>query len=178
MSNGLGAGFAALSILAALSGLALLVVLSTAASLAFHRRTGRIPSVLRYLPVASLVGVLAIGGFGTLAFYDEALVVSGLLVALVFIPLVAAGASIRRSPGMGRLDAVAATAMAWSGPFLVGVATVIGLLVTITEAFGLGTAAPERLTVAWIAVTGGGSAAVVGTLLVGDRIAGVVSSAT
>lgn len=55
MSNGLGAGFAALSLLAVLGGLAAVSVLATGGAALIGRRAGRLPTPLRYLSVA--VGV-------------------------------------------------------------------------------------------------------------------------
>lgn len=71
MSNGLGAGFFAITLLVVLAGMAILVVLTMIASAVYHRRTGHIPMLFRYLLVVICAGVLGVTGFGILLLYDE-----------------------------------------------------------------------------------------------------------
>lgn len=178
MTNGLGAGFALLTMLGILVGLAVLLGITTLGVLAFRRRTGRVPAALRYLAVAALAVVLAVSGFGVLAFYDEVLLGSALLLALVFVPLAAVVVRLRRTTDPRRLDLVATTALAWSLPFVVGIVMFFGGTVSFGTALGLAPSAPGRLVLSWVAVGVAGVAAVVGASLLGTRIAGLLSPAT
>lgn len=176
MSNGLGAGLFALSIVAALAGLAAVLALVAAAAVALHRRTGRVPAPVRYLAVAALAVVVAVAGFGVLALPDEVPVAAGLLVVAVPLPLAVAGYLVRRATALGPLDVLAAAALAWSLPYLAGVAVFLGVVVGADATLGLAPVESRRLGLPWVAVAVAGLAAIAGAALLGDRVAGVLAS--
>lgn len=136
MTNGLGAGFFALAVLATLAGVAGLLVVAGGVGLLVgdgervHRRFQQL--------VVALLGVVAVvSGFGVLSLVDEALQVAGLVAGVVAIPLLAVGARARThatvaSGGERAVDwvgVVAAAALAWSAPFLLSVAVLAGLTI-------------------------------------------------
>lgn len=174
MSNGLGAGFFAITLLAVLAGLALLVVLSTGVSWVWYRRAGRVPAPLRYLLVAVGVGVLGVAGFGVLVLFDEAPAVAGLFALLVVVPLLVAGGYLERTTGLGRLDVAATTVMAWGLPFLLGVVVVFGVTTGLSSAFDLAPAEFRRLGVAWAGAAVGGITVVLAMIPLGTRLGAVV----
>lgn len=178
MTNGLGAGFFALTLLAVLAGLALLVVLVTVAVYAFDRRTGRVPALLTYLVV--VVGAVALGvtGFGILVLYDVAPPVAGLLALTALVPILVVGGYLDRTTELGRVDVVATTVMAWGPTFLVGLVVVFGVASGINAVFDLAPAESLQAGIPWIASAVGGLAIVLGMLPVSDRLGGVVHSAT
>lgn len=171
MTDGFGAGFFVLALLVALGGTALVLALLAVVAVVVRRRTGRVPTLLRYLAVAVLAGVVVIAGFGVLALYDEAPVGAGLLVAVVLVPLAAATVRGRRATDLGPLDVLAATALAWGFPCLAGVVLFFALDLGVAAALDLAPAEAGRLAVSWAAVAGSGLAAVAGTVLLAERVA-------
>lgn len=178
MSNGLGTGFAALSLIAVLAGLALLVVLSTIVSCAFYRRTGHTPPPLRYLFVVIGIGVLGVTGFGILALADEAPVLAWLFACVALVPLVVVRLYLSRTTGLTRVEAITTTVMAWGLPFLLGVVVAFGVTNGLNAAFGLAPAESRRLGIAWIASAVGGLTVVLGMLPIGARLGGMVRAET
>jgi len=176
MSNGLGAGFAALTTLAVLGALALLVLLSTTIAWAFRRRTGRVPAPVRYLLALVGVAALGIGGFALLAFADEAPMLSGLFSALVVVPLLVVGGYLARTTGLAPLEAAAATAMAWALPFLVGVVVAFGTMVGVRTALGITATEARNMGIPWVAAAVAGIV-VLGAALLGTRLVTLVRSA-
>lgn len=170
MSNGLGAGFGALTLLAALAGLSLLVALGAGVSYVLYRRTGRVPRPLRLPLVAVGVVVVGVAGFGVLALHDEAPPVAGLFVATVLAPFLVVGGYLLRTTESPLVDVAATTVLAWGLLFLPGVAVVIGVTVGASDVFGLAAAESQRLGVPWVASTIGGGTVVLGMLLVGSHL--------
>lgn len=174
MSDGLGAGFFALSLLVALAGLAVVLALDGATAVALRARTGRVPGLFRYLAVVGLAAVAAVAGFGVLALAGELPVAAALLLAVVPVPLGVAGYRVRRTGLPGWLDVLAAAAMAWRLPFLVGVGVYLGVVVGVDAALGPVPVESRRLGLAWMAVVAAGLASVAGAALLGDRVASLL----
>lgn len=170
MSNGLGAGFAAITLLAVLAGLSFLVALAAGTAYALHRRMGRIPWPLRLLVVVVGVVVLGVAGFGVLALFDEAPPVAGLLAATVLAPLLAVGGYLFRTMESPYVDVAATTVLAWGFLFLPGVAVAFGVTAGASDVLGLTTGESRRLGVPWLASAVGGSTVVLGMLIVGSRL--------
>ncbi|MFB6296178.1 MAG: hypothetical protein ABEH66_04965 [Halobacteriales archaeon] len=157
MSNGFGAAFFALALLAVLAGVAGLLVVTTVLVL---RRGRQVPGAIQRV-AAGLVGiVVVVGGFGIALLADEAPPLAALLAVVVVLPLVAVGVRARLS-GYPWIAMVAAAGLAWSPPFLVSV----GLLFVLQVATGLSPAVMTGL--AAVVATGG-------ALLVGELIDGVL----
>lgn len=159
MSNGLGAGFALLTILAVLLGVAVLLGLLTAGAVALERRSGTRPAPIRYVAAGLLAVALVVAGFGAVALADEALVGAALLVALVFVPLAGAGAIVRRAGHPDRLALTATTAMAWGGAYIFGIAVLAGLVVGLEPALGLAPGEARQVGLPWLETAVAGLAA-------------------
>lgn len=111
------------------------------------------------------------------ALVDEATFGAGLFVLLVFLPLaVAIGRD--RMAGPGRLDRLAVAALAWGGPFLLGIGVFLALTVGVIETFQLAGGEVRALGLPWIAAAGGGLVAVTGTSLLAPRVARWLECAT
>lgn len=156
MSNGLGAAFGGLLLIAMLAGLATLLALTLGGVVVVQRRTGTVPRWLRYLPVVLLAGVVAVAGFGVLALYDEAATLAAVFVAIVFVPLGGVGVALHRRPDLSRLDVLATAGLAWSLPFLLGLGVTFGSLAVVTSVFELAPAQSRRLGLPWGATAVGG----------------------
>jgi hypothetical protein len=178
MSNGLGAGFFAISLLAVLAGLAILAILATIAATVLHRRTGRVPTLLRYLLGAICLCVLGVAGFGILLLSDEAPAVAGLFVTIVVIPFLLGGVYFERTTEGTRLAVISTTVMAWGLPFFLGVAVAFGVLNGISSVLDLAPAESRQLGIAWITGAAGGTAILLGMIPIGTRLGGMVRSAT
>ncbi|MDZ7702213.1 MAG: hypothetical protein U5J98_09210 [Halobacteriales archaeon] len=175
MTNGFGAGFLTLGLLAAIWGLAaLLGLLGIGVSLA-RRRHGRVPSLVGPIAAVLLAAVVAIAGFGVLALADEAAVGAAALVATVFVPLAAVGVRTRDA-GDGRIDRLATAALAWSGPYLLAPVAFIGTNVVVTRAFDLAPAEARALGVGWLAVGVAGLTVTVGAWSLVGRASGLLGS--
>jgi hypothetical protein len=177
MSNGLGAGFGALVLFAALSGLALLSTLATAASYAGHRQARRLPSSVRYLFVLLGVAAVAVAGFGVLTLFDEAPSAAGLFLLLGFLPLLGAGVALHRRTELAPVTLAATTTMAWGPPFLVGVCAAFGTMAVLIALLDVPAAAASETGLPWIAAAVGGVVVVVGTVLLGTRLVDVARAA-
>jgi hypothetical protein len=162
MSDGLGAAFGSLVLLAVLVGLALLLALTATGALFARRSRGRVPDLARYLATALLSVVLAVTGLAVLALADEAPAFVPLFVALVALPLalVAARGRLQRA---GWLDVAATAAMAWSLPFVATVALPFALVAHAGTTTGVATAV-------------GGVVAAAGTLLAGEFLRGPLTA--
>lgn len=176
MSNGLGAGFASLTILVALTGLACLGILATITRFAFYRRTGRLPASFRYLHGAILAVVLAVAGFGVLALYDEAPAAAGVFALTVLFPILVGGFYFDRTTERSRFDVAITTFMTWGPSFLVGVVFVFGTMVGVSSIFDLAPAETRQMGIAWLASTVGGVVVVLGMIFVGTRLRGLIGS--
>lgn len=173
MSGSFGAGFFTLTLMAVLAGLAGLLGLIALAS---RRRAGQVPTLVRSIAMAGLVGVVLVGGLGVLALYDDATVGAGLIVALVFVPL--AAASVRGwQVDQGWSDVLAGVAMAWSLPFILGLATFLAVNVDVIEAFQLAGGEARALGLVWIAGAGGALVTSIGSVWLHKRVAGWLSPA-
>ena len=149
MSDGLGAGFGALLLLTVLVAVAGLLVATAAAAVLLADRRASVPAALRYAAVGLVGIVVAVAGFAVLALADEAPPAAVLFLVVVGLPL-ALVAGRTRLAGSSWVDVVAASGLAWSGPFLVGV----GVLFVLTTQTGTSTAA---ITAAVGLVTTGGA---------------------
>jgi len=178
MSNGLGAGFFWLLLLAVLLGLAAVLTLTLVGVVGFRRRTGTIPHLLKYVSIAVLGGVLLVAGFGVLAMYDEAVRLAVLFLAIVFVPLAAVGLYLHRTTKLTRLDTLVATGLAWSLPFVIGVGVTFGLTIGASSIFDLAPAESQRLRVVWIAMIAGGAVVVLGSVLLGKHVSQSLSATT
>lgn len=174
MSGSFGAGFFTLALMAVLAGLAGLLGLVAVGAVISRRRAGRVSPLVRSLAVVGLVGVVLAAGFGVAALIDEAPVGAGLIAVLVFVPL-AAGAVRGWRARRRWLDVLAGTAMAWSVPFVLGLAVFLAVNVGVIEAFQLAGGEARALGLVWIAGAGGVLVAVIGTVLCYDRVAGWLS---
>lgn len=170
MTNGFGAGFATLGILAVIAGVAALLGLLTAGLAVTARRPGRLPGAVRYAAVGLLVAAVGLGGFGVVALLDEAAFGAVLFGLLVFLPLAVPVARGWRA-GRGWIDVLAVAALAWSGPFLLGFGVFLVLTVGVIETFQLAGGEVRALGLTWLAAGGGGAVAVIGTALLDERLA-------
>lgn len=178
MSNGLGAGFAGLTLLAVLLGLAVLLVVTLVGVFLYGRRAEPVPRLLPYLSVVVLVGVILIAGFGVVALYDEALPLAVLFLAIVLVPLAAVGGAVQLTTDLGPIDALATTGLAWSLPFIVGVAVTAGLTIGLGSALGLPPAGSRQQTLVWLATAVGGIVVVAGSILLARNVGRSVSGVT
>lgn len=176
MSNGFGAGFFAISLLAVLGVLALLDVLVAAGWYAYQRRTGGRPPLVRYLPAVVLAAVLAVAGFGVLVLYDEAASLAWLVASTALLPLLVVGVYLDRTTALARPDVVAATVLAWGPAFVTGVLVVFGTRSGIDAVLGLTVGESRQLGVAWLAAAVGGLVVVLGMLALSSRLVGLLDA--
>ncbi|MFC7138418.1 hypothetical protein ACFQMA_01025 [Halosimplex aquaticum] len=178
MSNGFGAAFGGMMLLAVLSGMALLLGISLAGIFVLQRRTGSIPRFLRYLSFAVVVGVILIAGFSVAALFDEATMLATVFLAIVFVPLGVVTLYLHRENDLSRIDIVVTTGVAWSIPFLIGVPVTIGVPVLINRIFGLSPAESRQLGVYWIASVVGAIVVVFGALRLSRHVSKRMITAT
>lgn len=176
MSNGLGAAFGGLVLLAVLSGMAALLSLSLAVTIAARRRTEGLPGNLRNLSIAVVLGVVLIAGFGLVALFDEAPTLAAVFLASALIPLGVVGVYLHQIAEFSRIDGVAMTGLAWSFPFLLGVAVTFGIPPTINSVFGLAPAESRELGVYWLAAGAGALVVVLGALRLGLYVSTSIQS--
>jgi hypothetical protein len=177
MSNGLGAGVDALTLLVLFVGLALLSALATVASFAWYRQAGRLPSWLRYLFVLVGVAAVVVAGVGVLTLFGEAPTAAGLFLLLGLLPLLGAGVALGRKTGSTRLDLVVTTVMAWGPALLVGVIVTFGAMAVLMSLLDLPAAATSETSLPWSAAAVGGAVVVAGTTLLGTRLVEVARAA-
>ena len=166
MSNGLGAGFGGLMLVAVLLLLATIQTVLLIGVYVTRRRRGSVPLVLRSATVIVLAGVILVGGFAVLALYDEAWRLAVLVLAIVFIPLAAVAVYLYRVTDLELGDGAVVVGLAWSAPFIVGVGGIFSFIIGSSE-FGLATTSLEQQGVAWIATVVGGGVILAGTVLLG-----------
>ena len=176
MSNGLGAGFFGVTLLAVLLGLAAVLTLALVGVVGFRRRTGSVPNLLKYVSIAVLGGVLLVAGFGVLAMYDEAVLLAVLFLAIVFVPLAAVGIYLHYMTELTWLDALVTTGLAWSLPFVIGVGVTFGLTIGVSSVLDLAPTESQRLGVVWIAMIVGGAVVVLGSVLLGKHLSQSLSA--
>ncbi len=174
MSNGLGVGFAALTSLAVLVGLALLAVLVTGGAYLVSRRTGHTLNAFRYLLLAIGVVVLGVSGFSVLALSDEAPALAGLFLLCTVLPGLVSAAYLASATTLSLLDIVATTTMAWGLLFLFGIGVVFGVQRGITSVFDFAPAESRHLGVPWIASTSGGIVLTLGMAVLAIRLSEVM----
>lgn len=170
MSNGLGAGFATVTLLATLLVLAVLLVVTAAVALLSRRRRDSVPAAVVHEAVCLLGVVLVVAGFGVLALADEAPPAAALLLALVFVPLGGAVVVLRRAADRGLESTVATAAMAWRTAFLAGVAVLFVFVAGIEPALGLATWEARRVGLPWIETALAGLIALAGATLLDPRL--------
>lgn len=176
MSDGLGAGFAGLTLLAVLLGLAALLALCLVGVFASRRRTDRDPRSITFLSVAVLGVVIVVAGFGVAALYDEAPPLAVLLLAVVFLPLTAVGAYVRLTTDLQPTDTLATAGVAWSLPFVVGTAVTFGLSIGLGSVLELPPADPQRRALVWIATTVGAVVVVTGSIILARTVSKSLSA--
>lgn len=170
MTNGLGAGFFALAVVAVVAGLAGLVIITTGVAAMYQRQTGELPALLGYLLVVLCLGVGIVAGFGILALFDEVAVVAWLLAWSVVVPLLGVGVYLDRRMALSRVEVITTTLMAWGVPFLLGMGVAAGVLSGMPSVFKLSPGETRQLGIAWIAATVGGFTVILGMLALGTRI--------
>lgn len=170
MSNGLGAGFFAITLLAVLAGLAVLITLLTVISIVFTRRRGHSPRLLGYLTVIVGIAVVAVAGFGILVLVDEAPAAAYLITLIVGIPLIVEYLYLVRRTSLPRCEAYTATLMAWCVPFFLGVIAVFAVMNGIESVFELAPAESRQLGVAWIAATIGGFVVILSMIPISNHL--------
>lgn len=148
-----GAGFALLSLLLVLGGLAAVALLAGAVALGYRRYTGESPPEAgRYPLVLLLVAAVGVAGFGIVALVDEAPIGSGLLLAGVAVPLVASVATLRWRNGRSWPSVGAIATVAWSAGYLLGLAAFAGIVATVPAALDIPQGSARTANVAWVAV--------------------------
>jgi len=176
MTNGLGTGFFAVSLLAVLAGVAALLVLTTGGAFLARRRTGEVPQRLRYLAVGLLAVVVAVAGFGVLALVDKSVGLAGFLLLTVFGPLALVGVRVYRDTDIdaeahaGPLDVLAATGMAWGPPFVAGICVLFAVVVGVGSVLNIVPGATARTVLSWVGALAAGAVVVVGDLLLVDSV--------
>jgi hypothetical protein len=170
MSNGLGAGFFGLTLLAILLGLAAVLTLTLVGVVGFRRRIGTVPQLLKYVSIAVLGGVLVVAGFGVLAMYDEAVLLAVLFLVIVFVPLTVVGIYLHQTIELTRVDVLVTAGLAWSLPFVIGVGVTFGLTIGVSSTFDLAPAESQRLGMVWIAMLVGGAVIVIGSVFLGKYL--------
>ena len=176
MSNGLGTGFFALTLLAVLAGLAILVIVATIAFAVYVRRAGDTPRLARYLLGMLCAGVLGVAGFGILVLYDEAPVAAWLFTSFVLGPFLVVSSYLVRMTELSRFDVIAVTVMSWGIPFFLGVAVALGALNGINSVFDLAPAESRQMGVAWIAGLIGGVSIVLSMIPIGNHLSTMLYS--
>lgn len=167
MSNGMGVAFGGVVLVVVLAGMAALLSLSLAVTLAARRRTEGIPDNLRNLSVAVVVGVALIAGFGLVALFDEAATLAAVFLVSALIPLGVVGVYLHQMTEFSRIDTIAMTGLAWSFPFLLGLAVTFGIPPTINSVFGLAPGESRDLGVYWLATGAGAIVVELGALWLG-----------
>lgn len=170
MTNGLGAGLFALTLLAVIAALAVLAVAATVAAGICYRKSGFVPMPLRYLHVAIAVGVFGVAGFAVLVLYDEAPLAAGLFTSVVVVPFLLVSASLARSTDVARLDIIVATVMAWGIPFVLGLGVSVAVMTGLESLLDLAPAESRQVGVAWVAAASGGFVIVLGMLPLAPRL--------
>lgn len=176
MSNGLGAGFTGLTLLAVLLGLSTLLVLFLGGVVVVRKRNRAVPPVLTYASVGVLLAVIAVAGFAVVALYDEAASLAGLFVALVLLPLALVGGYLRRQTEVTRVNLLSTIGFAWSLPFILGVFIVFGITAGVGSELGFASTTPQQESLARLATLLGGISVLAGTFLLSSRISRLVST--
>jgi hypothetical protein len=165
MTNGLGAGFAAASLLAVLAAAAGVLAFVGVFGVLVDPGGRRVPRGFQYAAVVLLAVAAAVGGVGVIALFDEAPLVAALLAGLVPLPLLVAAARVVSGDAVrGRVPVAATVAVAWALPFLVA----LGVLAALT----VGTSLPPVVTGPTAVVVGTG-----GALALAGRAGTVVADA-
>lgn len=164
MSNGFGAAFGGLLLVAVVSGLAGLLGLCLLGAVISRRQTGTVPRALQYLSIVVVLGVLLVAGFAVAALYDEAAVLAAVFVASIFAPLGGVGIYLYRVTDLSRSEILATAGRVWSLPFLLGIVVTFGSPVVITGMFGMAPAEARQLGVYWGATALGGIVVLLGAL--------------
>lgn len=165
-------------LLAVLSGMAGLLGLSLAGVVVSRRRTGTVPSSLRYLPGAVVVGVILVAGFAVAALFDEVATLAAVFFATVLVPLGVVGIYLHRVTELPRRDTVATAGLAWSIPFLIGLAVTFGAPNVINRVFDLAPAESQQLGLYWMSTALGAIVVVLGALRLGKHVSKSLFAAT
>lgn len=115
-----GAAFELLILFGYLYVVVALLAAGTIVALGLTRLRGRVPTPLYYLQLTVLVGALLIAGFTLLVAYtSDILEIVGFLLLVVYLPVTLGAVRVRRVTD-DSIEVIAASAMAWCVPFLVG----------------------------------------------------------
>ena len=171
MTAAFGTGFSVVFVFSALAGLAVLLGLSAAGILRRHEPGERLPLWTRVVPIVLVVEVVAATVVGLLAFSGSAPVAVAMLATLVVLPLVAVAVRTRRRTRLDWRDVVATTALAWSLPFLVGLALFLGLTRAIAVFFGTDGSARGLVELGLVSTMVSGVVVVAGVGLLASRLA-------
>lgn len=178
MTDGFGAGFGALMLLALLVGLAALLSVTAAGALLSERRSDDVHDVFPYTAVGLVSVVVVVGGFGVLALSDEAPAAAALFVALVFVPLAGAAGVLQRDTALSWDDLAAVAGMAWGLPYVAGAAVLFGLAVGLAPALGLAPGEARRTGLPWIETVVAGLVVLAGAMAVAPRLVARLPSVT
>jgi hypothetical protein len=173
MANGLGAGFAGLTLLAVEGALAVALALTGGVAVAARRRAGRVPPAAQSVALGLLAVVLAVAAVAVVALADEARTLAWLVAALVVLPLAVAGWYVDRSTSLSLRAVAATTAVAWSVPFLFGTVATLAALPVVARATGQPPAAAGGTWLPWVLATVGGSVVAVTTAGISERLPGL-----
>lgn len=176
MSNGLGAGFAGLTLLAVLLGLTTLLAVFLGGIVAVRRRNRAVPSVLKYASAGVVLVAIAVAGFAVVALYDEAAALAGLFLVIGLLPLAIVGGYLQRRTEVTPAELLATIGLAWCLPFILGVFVIFGITAGIGSELGLATTTAQQESLAQLATLLGGGIVVAGALLLSSRISRLVSS--
>lgn len=117
-----GAAFELLILFGYLYVVVTLLAAGTIVALGLARLRGRVPKPLFYLQLTVLVGALSIAGFALLVAYTSGIIeIVGFLLLVVFLPVALGAVRVRRVTD-DSIEVLAASAMAWCGPYLLGLA--------------------------------------------------------
>lgn len=172
MTDGFGAGFAAISLLATLGVLALLATFGAAVRAGVDRRSAAVSRALRNALGALGLVALVVSGFAVLALVDEAPALAALFAGTVLVPLLVVVVMLRRTRAIGHLKTGATTAAAWGPAFIVGVIVALGLQIGGVELFGLTQGESRNLGLPYVASAVGGLVVLAGTWALSVRGAG------
>lgn len=162
MFSGLLASVGSFTVVGLVAAVAVVEALAAGGAVLVGRRSGEVPTALRYLPVALVAGVLGLAGLGVLTFLEGAPHVAFLLVVTVGVPLGLGVGYASRWADLALLDAASVTAMAWGVPFLLGAFATFAFTVVGVALLDPGASGSSAPTV-WLGAVGGGATTVAGT---------------
>lgn len=170
MTAGFGTSFTVVLVFVVLAGLAVLLGLTAVGALLFLRRSGSVPRAIHLIAVILLIEVIGVAGFGSLSFAAEAPVATAMIATLVIFPLIAVIVRARRTTRLAGTDLIATVAMAWSLPYLVGLAVFVGLTRTFEVVLGGGAPPAGLVGLGLFAAMASGVVVIIGVGLFTSRL--------